>query len=151
MDSVVNIINALGINSTLWVQLGVFVFSYLVLSRLVFSPYYRAFHERQSRTVGDQYEAEKISKQALALEEQYKNKIRDLNNEVKSIYDAAKLQAAREQDQIQNEAKEKAKATIDRAREKIQGEVNKAREDLIKQTPQLSQAITSVLISQEVK
>jgi F0F1-type ATP synthase membrane subunit b/b' len=151
MNAVIGIITALGINSTIWLQLGIFLFTFMFLKTVVFAPYFRAFGERQNSTQGNQEHAEKIFAQTRELETLYQRKSRSLNAEIKALYDKVRLEAAAEQEKIQAAAREKAKSVIDKAREQIQGELNRAREDLIKEAPALSRAITEKLAAKEVR
>lgn len=151
MAAVTNIIAALGIDSTLWMQLGTFAFVYLFLKQLVFNPYFRAFEERQDQTQGNQEKAEEIFAQTRELSAVYQRKARSLNADIKAVYDKAKLEATREQDKIVSEAREKAKKVIESAREKIQEQMNHAREGLIRETPELSRVISDNLLPKEVR
>jgi F0F1-type ATP synthase membrane subunit b/b' len=151
MATITNIISALGINQTLWVQLALFLFAYLFLRYFVFQPYFRAFEDRQSKTTGNQEKAEQIFSQTRELEAMYQRKARGLNADVKTIYDKARLEATIEQERIHSEAREKAKASLDKARLHIQEQVAIARAELDKQAPELSRAIAERLLPTEVK
>jgi F0F1-type ATP synthase membrane subunit b/b' len=151
MNAITGIITALGIDSTLFVQLGVFALVFLVLKYVAFDAYFAAFTERQKRTEGNQIHADKLLAQTRELETLYQRKARELNADVKAIFDRARLEATLEQEKIFSEAREKSKATVDRAREHIQGEINRAREDLLKEAPVLARSIAERLMNQEVK
>lgn len=151
MAAVANIITTLGIDTTLWIQLLTFVVSYIFLHMVVFTPYFKAFEARQGQTVGSNEKAEQIFAQTRELETLYQRKARNLNAEIKDIYDKVRLDAVREQEKIQAEAREKAKVAIEDARKKIQEQFNYAREELIKQTPLVSKTITEKLLPAEVR
>jgi F0F1-type ATP synthase membrane subunit b/b' len=74
-----------------------------------------------------------------------------LNSDIKAIYDKARTTASKEQEKIQAEARETARATVDKARARIQEQTNQAREDLLKETPQISRAISERLLPKEVR
>lgn len=150
MAALTNLIAALGLDSTVWIQLGIALFMFVYLITFVFKPYYSAFTERESRTTGNHEKAEQVYAQTRELEALYQRKARSMNADIKELFDKARGEAAREQERIQSEARSKAKASIDKAKEKIQGEINKAREDLIKQAPDLSRAISEKLVPEEV-
>jgi len=151
MNAITGIIAALGLDMTLFYQLGLFALAFFFLKGVVFDPYFKAFEERQNRTLGNQELADKLIEQAKQVEVEYQNKARALNSEIKSVYDKAQLEATVEQERIQGAARDKAKNAIDSAREVLQGEFNKAREDLIKSSPGLGQNIAEKLISREVQ
>ncbi len=151
MATVANIITALGIDTTLWMQFGIFAISYIFLKQVVFNPYYKAFEEREGQTTGNNDKAEQIFAQTRELETLYQRKARNLNAEIKEIYDRIRIEATREQDRIQTEAREKAKASMEEIRDKIQEQFNHAREELIKQTPALSQIMSEKLLPPEIR
>lgn len=144
-----NILIALGINSTLWVQLGLFLFVFFIVLNLVFKPYFNAYLERQSKTTGNHEKAEQIYAQTRELEALYQRKMRGLTADIKAIYDKQRAEAATEQEKLQAEAREKAKKIIEKARAQIEIEYNKAREELIKQAPDLGKNIAGRLLTNE--
>jgi F-type H+-transporting ATPase subunit b len=149
MADIENILVALGINSTLWIQLGIFVFVFLYLNSFVFKPYFAAYLERQNRTMGNQEKAEQIYAQTRELEALYQRKMRGLTADIKAIYDKARSEATIEQEKLYAEAREKAKMTLESARNKIESEYNKAREELMRQAPELSRTISVRLLKNE--
>ncbi|MCB0350575.1 MAG: ATP synthase F0 subunit B [Bdellovibrionales bacterium] len=151
MAAVANIITALGIDTSLWLQLGIFAVTFIFLNQFVFKPYYKAFDARQGQTVGNNEKAEQIFAQTRELEALYQRKARNLNAEIKEIYDKTRVEANREQERIQAEAREKAKNSMEEVRAKILEQFNHAREELIKQTPELSKIISKKLLPPEVR
>ena len=151
MAAAMNIIAALGINATLWLQLGIFLVVYGFLRKVVFSPYFKAYESRQGQTQGNQEHAEKLFSQTRELQTLYQRKARSLNADIKTIYDKARLEAAREQEKLQNDGREKAKKILDQSRTKIQEQYSHAREELIKHAPNLGHSMTEKLLQVEAK
>jgi F0F1-type ATP synthase membrane subunit b/b' len=151
MEAVLSIISALKIDSTLWVQLGLFGVTYILLYYIAFKPYFKAFEGRQGLTEGNQVKAEQIFAQTRELEALYQRKLRGLNADLKDIYDKARLAALKEQERVQAEARESARLLLDKARQQIQEQVGRAREEIVKETPQVSRAITERLLPKEVR
>jgi F0F1-type ATP synthase membrane subunit b/b' len=112
-----------------------------------FKPYFRAFEERQKRTQGNEQQAEKLVAQAREMEAMFQRKARALNMEIKAIYDQERAAAHKEHERIIVDAKDKAKAIVDRARAKIQEEYNKAREELFKEAPAVGRSIAEQLLN----
>ena len=135
---------------TIWVQLGLFLFALGFLSKVVFNPYLAAYNERQNQTTGNQDEAEQIAAKTRELETIYQRQARNLNTDIKSVFDKERLAAQKEHEKIVVEAKDKAKATLDKARTTIEGEYNRAREELLKESPTLGKSIASRLLSKEL-
>jgi len=151
MDALLNIMKALGVNDTLFLQFGIFVVSFVILRFLVFKPFYLAFESRHKATEGNEEEAQNVIAQTLELESLYQKKARSLNADVKAIYDRARLEANLENEKILNEAKEKSRETLDRYRAHIQEEFNKAREGLIKEGPAIGATIAQKLLAEEAR
>lgn len=151
MEALTGLLQSLGVNSTLFYQLGIFAFSFFFIRYVAFEPYFRAHLVREQKTEGNQDQAEQIYAQTRELETLYQRRARTLSADIKSIYDKARGDANREQDKIISAARDKAKVSIERAREKIQGEFNKAREDLIKEAPAIGEAIRERLVGKELQ
>ena len=149
MDIVTGILTQLGVNSTFFIQLGIFMVVFVFTWKVAFSPYYRAFEAREARTTGSEEAANDLLKQTEALEKEYQEKARALNLEIKRVYDAQRKIAVKEQERLLAEARDEAKNYITDAREKIQSEYNRAREELFAQTDSIGQTMAAQLTTQE--
>lgn len=149
MVAVLNIIAALGINSSLWYQLAIFVVTFFMLRQFVFLPYFVAYQGRQGQIRGDHTKAEQIFAQTRELETHYQRKARGLTAEIKAIYNNAKQDAVKEQERIQVLATQKAKNRLEASRARIQEEYIRAREELAKQAPEFGHAISLRLLSSQ--
>ena len=154
MNVVINeiggIFGGLGVDSTIWVQLGLFLFILTFLWKVTFEPYLAAFDERQNQTEGNQDEAEQIAAQTRELENIYQRNARGLNTDIKSVFDRRRLEAQKEHERLVVEAKDKAKGILDSARSTIESEYNRAREELLKESPAIGKSIASRLLSKEL-
>ena len=144
------ILTALGVNSTIWVQFVCFLVAYVAISQLVFKPYMAAFNERVRRTSGQEESAEQILSEMHSLRSQYEHKARDVNAQFKAIYDQRRTEAMREYDRIVQAARELASKYIEENRQEIQREVEKARKDMVEQSPQVGAAIATRLVGKDV-
>ncbi|OFZ16664.1 MAG: hypothetical protein A2Z20_01050 [Bdellovibrionales bacterium RBG_16_40_8] len=151
MAAVMNIISALGINATLWFQLGIFIMVYAFLRLLVFGPYFRAYSTRQGQTQGSRKRAEKVIAQTKELQTIYQRKARELNSEIKAIYEKARFEATKEQEKLNAESRENAKKNLEGSRKKILEQYNSTREELIKYAPELSHKMADRLLPGEVQ
>jgi F0F1-type ATP synthase membrane subunit b/b' len=147
MDTVLGIFTSLGANNTIWIQLGIFLVVFLFVLNVGMKPYFKAFEERQRRTQGSEKQAEQMVAQSRELEAMFQRKARGLNLDIKSIYDKQRLEAQKEHERILLEAKDKAKAILDRARGTIQEQYNKAREELFKEAPAVGRSIAERLVN----
>lgn len=149
MEALTGIVQALGINSTLFVQLGLFLVVLLFLWGVVFNPYFAAFNERQSQTLGNQDEAESLAAKTRELEAIYQRKARGANMDIKSIFDKQRLSAQEEHERILLEAKDRSRNLIDSAKTQVQEEYNRAREELLKESGNFGREIADRLVAKE--
>jgi F0F1-type ATP synthase membrane subunit b/b' len=150
MNIVVSLLHSLGVDSTIWLQLGCFFISYLALTQLVFKPYLRAFNERENRTVGSEGEALKIIEETKSLQADYEKKARALNAEIKSIYEHQAQETRKEQEALITSARHEAEHTLEAARRRIAQDLLEAQELLLAQVPELSGAIASRLAGKDL-
>ena len=143
-------LEALGVNVTALYQFGFFLITYMVLSNVLFKPYYKAFLTRGEKTVGNTESAEKMLAEARDLEAEYEGKAREINMKVREIYEHSRGLAMREQEKQMAEARLRAKQTIEDNKLKVQTEVSRAQQDISKEVAQVSQAITTKLLGKDL-
>ncbi len=102
------LLKSLGINGTIGIQFVVFVVAYLILTRMVFMPYFKAYMERYNRTVGSEDDATKLTQETEELETEYEENAKALNIKIKKIFDTEKKLAVDEQTKILKAANLKA-------------------------------------------
>jgi F0F1-type ATP synthase membrane subunit b/b' len=147
METVLGIFTSLGANSTIVVQLGIFLVVFMFVLHVGAKPYFKAFEERQKRTQGNEKHAEQLVAQSRELEAMFQRKARGLNLDIKAIYDKERAEAQKEHERIIVEAKDKAKTILDKARGTILEQYNKAREELFKEAPAVGHSIAERLIN----
>lgn len=149
MEAILGILATLKVDNTLWVQLGVFLFAYLVMSQLVFKPYLDAYQKRQDKTVGGEEQAEKLAQDALVIQNSYEEKLREVNAEFKSIYDKEKSEAQKVYNEKVGLARTEADSIIDATRKEIETNVAAVKQELKNEIPAISAAMTAKLIGKE--
>jgi len=90
---------------TIGVQLGIFLFSVLILNLLLFKPVLKTIAERDSRTRGNEEEAEALSKKTEIKVHSYERRMT-----------AARQRAAEERRRIAKEGAEEERALLERTR-----------------------------------
>ncbi len=145
------ILFSLGVDHTLFYHLGIFLVVYLVLSQIIFKPYFAAYLKRRERTVGNQDKAENLLAEAKQLEASFASKAREINEKIKAVYDKEKAQALKRQEEIVALARQQVKEGVEANRQIISQEVQKAKQDLSEQAPSVSQAIVNQLLGKELK
>ncbi len=144
------ILLALGVNTTIWFQLGCFLVAFLAVSQLIFKPYLAAHNERVRRTAGQEDSAERVLQEVTSLRTQYESKAREVNSTFRAIYDQSRTEAMREHDRLVTAAREMTSKYIDENRRQIAGEMDKARKELTKEAPAVGAAIAGRLIGKEL-
>ena len=150
VSEVGKILGGLGVDYTIWYQLGLFIFVLVFLGKFTFEPYLDAFNERATMTTGNQDEAQEIAAKTRELETVYQRQARGLNTDIKSVFDKRRLEAQKEHERIVVDAKDKAKGILDTARSQIQDEYNRAREELLKESPVIGKSIAARLLSKDL-
>ncbi|MCB0413478.1 MAG: ATP synthase F0 subunit B [Bdellovibrionales bacterium] len=141
-----DLLNSLGIDNTLFYQLGIFLVGYVVLYNIVFKPYVAAHFERVRRTVGNMESNERVLADIQHLKVRHEKEARGLNEEYKSIYDKKRSEALSEYDKIVGHARDQSKSIIEDTRAKIQKEISQTKLNLEKEIPEVSQLLVAKLL-----
>lgn len=136
----------LGINSTFYVQFGLFIFAITYLSMYVFGPYAKAVDDRQSQTKGSQDQAVEVEKKTLELHSEYEFKAREVHGKIQDVYKQMRAEANQEYEKTVKVAREESDKYVDQVRAQVKSSVAVAREALKKDTPQIVVALTQKLL-----
>ncbi|MEQ1876540.1 MAG: ATP synthase F0 subunit B [Bdellovibrionia bacterium] len=143
------ILTGLGVNSTVWIQLGLFLFTFVLLNNVVFKSYQKAFQERHDKTLGGEDLTKQLVLEAQEIQSRYEKRARQVNEQIKTAYDAALGEAYKKQnDNMENTRKEAAEA-LKQARVKITSQVRDARGQLQADLPAISALVASKLMGKE--
>ena len=140
------ILAQLGIDSTAFVQFGIYVVSFFTFYYLIFKPYFEAFNKRVEHTFGSQENSEKIVEQTNELKVEFDRKTQSINESYKEIFDNQRTLAMNEHDRIIGEARDKAKSIIENTREKIKSEIDKTKTELQTHIPEVSNQVVEKLL-----
>lgn len=81
-----SLLQALGVNSSFFVQFFIFLLFYPILSRLLFRPYLRLHSQRERETIERVKQAEKLLEKKQSLQKKYEKKAYTINEEFNRIY-----------------------------------------------------------------
>lgn len=140
----------LGVDYTFFYQFIIFCVAYIVLTRLLFKPYLKAYHKRIEVTFGNKEVAEKLNAQSQELHIQYEAKAREVNSQVQSFYEAANKEAQAVQAATMEKARKEAEAMVLKTRQETQEEASKARVQLNSMITDLSRDIQKKVLSREL-
>ncbi len=141
------IIHQLGINQTVFLQLCIFLVTYLFVENLLFKPYFAALEEREKKTVGGEELAAELQKETQELHTRFETKARHINGEINEIYAAVRGEAAKEYERIIADARTQAQKVVDEARAKIEASMKAARTHLGEEAKQISSSIIHKLLA----
>lgn len=143
---ILGILTSLGINESVWPLMGLFLIALLALSNLVFKPYLAAYTERENRTAGGESTADQYLQEARELQAEYEAKAKELNREMRTIFDQIKAQALKDQEARLLTAHQQFEDNVKKSREKVDVEYRNAQESLSSEVPTLSREIVAKLL-----
>ncbi len=142
-------LNALGLNHTAFLQFAIFSVTFFVLTFGLFSPFAKALEERQERTKGASAASEDLVNETNSLRQQFETKARSINGEIKSIYDENRSQGVKESEKILTTAREQANSIVEKARASVAAQVTEAQRKLKDEVPVVANAIAAKLLSKK--
>lgn len=142
MDIVLKILSQLGANQTAFIQFIVFAVSITALTVLVFNPFFKALDQRQAKTKGAEDIAKETVDEARMLDAVYKQKAREINDKIKTVFDGKKNEAQKIAEQNIATAKKESEVIIKDYRQKIETENQKARTQMASLTTEIANELT---------
>jgi len=140
------IIHQLGINSTAFIQFGIFIAIFFFLNIYVFTPYYKALEAREQRTVGGEELAQEFHKKSIEITSEYQIKAKEVSKKIKEIYDAHRSDALREYDAIVSIARREAASLLETNQQKISKAIQITGAALKGETTNVAVVITQKLL-----
>ncbi len=136
----------LGIDSTFFIQFGLFIFAITFLTAYVFTPYAKAVEDREKQTKGSQDVAVEFEKQTVELHSEYETKAREVNGKIQDVYKQMRAEANQEYEKTVQAARKESEKHVEQVRSQVKDAVAAARETLKKDTPQIVMALTQKLL-----
>ena len=140
------ILDQLGLDYTFFIQLGLFIAAYFVLSTVYFRPFLRLFEVRHKKTVEDREAAEKLLSQAQARLQEYKTRIAEERLAARKEYEAALDQAKKEESQVLSQARNEAKAITQEALQSLEQQKQQLQKQLELEVEALAQRVSDQLL-----
>ena len=141
MEIIYDLVNSLELDLSLFIQLGIFLISYLVLHYLLFKPYNKVAQKRFDATTGSLESATQFSEEIEILKREYGKAVKETNEKVKEIYDKVDFTAKKEAQDIIMKAQSKYLAEKTTKSKAIEAQY----QEEIKKIPQLSQDLKNSL------
>jgi F0F1-type ATP synthase membrane subunit b/b' len=146
MNQVIDVLNSLGVNETVFPQFAIFIVSFLFLKIFIFSPYLAAYEERRKRTVGSQGVALELQQEIDRREAEFSREAKEINEKIKKVFDMKQAQAVKETNAILAEAQLKAQERLNAGKKEVQDAYDAAKDQLKNFVPDLGQTIKQRLL-----
>lgn len=147
----ISIISSLGIDYTLFIQLGIYLATFVVLYLLVFKPYFKASEERRELTSGSLESAEKSEEMIKKTEEKYQTRARQINDEIALVFKEQRALAVKEAEKLNEEASLKSKEIMNQAQQKLSDQLEQAQINFELMTKEVSAVIVQQLLTKRGK
>jgi len=108
---------------------------------MITKPYFLAYKKRNQYTEGDEEDLESIKKEIEELEGQYQKRSRDLNRDLKEIYNKSKKETEDEKALLLMEAQKKARKKVDEANQSLKTSLESLRKDISSEVDSVSDEI----------
>ncbi|MCB0419136.1 MAG: ATP synthase F0 subunit B [Bdellovibrionaceae bacterium] len=135
---------------TLFIQLGIFMASYLVMRALVFKPFVELLQAREAKTTGLAERAVEAENEAAKFRADYDVKINQEKQRVAAYVDGEKAKIADEERKILEEARHSASQQLEAVRNKVRDESDAARTELHSKVGEFASQMTSRILGYSV-
>jgi F-type H+-transporting ATPase subunit b len=139
-------LHQLGIDSSFFIQFGLFIFAITFLTSFVFTPYAKAVEDREKQTRGSQDLATEFEKQTVDLHSEFEEKARAVHGKIQEVYKQMRTEATQEYEKMVQAARKESEQHVEQVRSQVKQSVAVAREALKKDTPQIVMALTQKLL-----
>jgi F0F1-type ATP synthase membrane subunit b/b' len=146
-----NILEQLGLNQTYFFQLAIFVGTLILLGQFVFKDFAHLLEMRNQQTKGSEDVAVEVQQKTAQLASQYESRARQVNNEIKTIFDSYREDAGREYEKMVSKARTDSQKLIEETRQRVSVEIEQATKRLLEEVPVVAQAMTNKLLSKSGK
>ncbi len=109
------ILHQLDINSTVFIQVGIFFVVYMFVSSVFLKPYLQLFQVRRQRTVEDRKAAQKLMADAQAKLEEYQRQLGQARDKTRQDFDQTMKEVRKSEALILFKAREEVKNLMQKA------------------------------------
>ncbi len=145
MDILLNVLEALGVDKTIFAQFGIFVFVFIVLKKLLFETVLDVLREREEKTVITEKNSDELMNEVAKLEQQYNATVAEIYQKYQNKFSEDKKEIMQEEDKRfkmhEKEILEKEEIEL----EKINTELEQLRNEVFAHKDSLKQELMSKL------
>ena len=141
------ILQQLGLNQTFFIQFGIILAVFVVVSNVLFKPAGNLIRLRHKKMVEDREAAERLVKEANEKLEEYKARLSEERTKARAEYEAVLSQAKKEETEILNQARGEAKRLTQEAIDSIAAQKDKVARQLEVDVESMAQAVANSIAS----
>jgi len=145
MDVVLKILLQLGANSTVFIQFVIFIVAISFLTVFVYGPFFKAYDQRLQQTKGADQVAYETQDEAKKLDLIYKNKAREINEKIKSIFEESRKIGTEKAGETIAAAKNDVQAQTEKARTQVESQKASAQKDIATVSAEVANEISKKL------
>lgn len=142
-----DILKQLGINSSFFIQFGLFFVLFLIISQTYFKPFLKLIELRHKRTVSDREAAEQLMAQAQAKLDEYQRRLAAERAAIRSDADALMAAAKKEEASILASAREEAKKITQEAADAVEKQRTEIRAKLNSDVEAFANQVSDALLA----
>jgi len=135
----------------MWVQMGIFLLTYVALRMFVFKPYLNLVQAREAKTDGLKDQAHEQKLKGEEYRQNYESKMLEGRREINAWVDGQKRLVADKQKAVLVTARDQAAKELNQIRTENEGALDKARIELSPMVGEFSSELVSKLVGHKVK
>lgn len=145
MDILLNVLTALGVNKTIFIQFFIFVILFLVLKKLLFSKLLEVLLDREEKTVVTEKNSDTLLDEAKTLEQKYKDLVGGIYKKYQDKYGEEKKEIMDEEDGRFRHHEEQVMQKEQQLLDEIKIEITQLKEESFKAKGNLKDELLSKL------
>jgi F-type H+-transporting ATPase subunit b len=145
-----SIVEQLGLDESLFIQLGIFAALFLILSQVYFKPFLKLFENRHARTVADREAAEKRILEAQSKLAEYTSRLAQERATARREYEQLIQLAKAEETRLLTAARDEAKRITQQTAATLAQQQETVKRALELEVETLARAISEKLLARKV-
>ncbi|MBT3234757.1 MAG: hypothetical protein HN353_02290 [Bdellovibrionales bacterium] len=147
MDMIIGIFQSLGVDQTIFIQFGVILVFYVVISQILFKKLLTVLQERENKTVGLVEAAALQSQAADELASKYQDEVAQAYRQSQTRIESVRSKIKNENLEIVQKEEHSLQVRYQKAKEHSISEVEVVRGNLMKSSDELTQSLVEKIIN----
>lgn len=139
------------LDSTVFLQLGIFLVTAVVLSRFLFKPYLAVRNAREAGIDGAREEASRMTEEADARIAEYEAKMAKARLNAHEERQKLRAEAALREHEISDTTRRETQAAIDQAKKRLAAQAAATRDDLAPRVQEIATEMAKTVLGREVR